>query len=55
MYGQSEQLKQNMAFFKLSGADQGRGGPAVASRVQPRMAKPSAKDADPSERDFVRF
>jgi len=56
MNGQAEQLQQTMAFFKLSGSGQGgQSGPVMAQRAQPRMARPSAKDTDPSERDFVRF
>ena len=56
MNGQSEQLQQTMAFFKLSDSGQGgQSGPVMAQRAQPRMARPSAKDVDPSERDFVRF
>jgi methyl-accepting chemotaxis protein len=54
MNGQSEQLQQTMAFFKLSGTGQSAG-PVMATRSQPRAARPSIKDADPSERDFVRF
>jgi methyl-accepting chemotaxis protein len=57
MNGQSEQLQQTMAFFKLSGMSQGgqNAGPNMVARAQPRMARPSVKDSDPSERDFVRF
>jgi methyl-accepting chemotaxis protein len=57
MNGQSEQLQQTMAFFKLSGMSQGAqsAGPNMVARAQPRMARPSVKDSDPSERDFVRF
>jgi methyl-accepting chemotaxis protein len=57
MNGQSEQLQQTMAFFKLSGMSQGgqSAGPNMVARAQPRMARPSVKDSDPSERDFVRF
>ena len=56
MNGQSEQLQQTMAFFKLSDSGQGgQSGPVMAQRAQPRVARPSAKDVDPSERDFVRF
>ncbi len=53
MNSQSEQLQQTMAFFKLAGG--GKSGLVMAQRAQPRMARASAKDADPSERDFVRF
>ena len=53
MNGQSEQLQQTMAFFKLSGMSQS--GPVMAQRAQPRVARASARDSDPSERDFVRF
>ena len=53
MNGQSEQLQQTMAFFKLSGM--GQSAAPMAARAQPRMARASVKDADPSERDFVRF
>ena len=49
MNGQSEQLQQTMAYFKLSGAGQG----ATVARAQPRAAR--VQDANPSERDFVRF
>ena len=54
MNGQSEQLQQTMAFFKLSGLGQSAA-PAMTARAQPRMARASVKDSDPSERDFVRF
>ena len=53
MNGQAEQLQQTMAFFKLSGM--GQSAAPMAARAQPRMARASVKDADPSERDFVRF
>ena len=56
MNGQSEQLQQTMAFFKLSGSGNGgQGGMMMAAKAQPRAIRPSVKDADPSERDFVRF
>jgi hypothetical protein len=45
-----------MAFFKLSGSGNGgQGGMMMAAKAQPRAIRPSVKDADPSERDFVRF
>ena len=50
MNGQSEQLQQTMAFFKLSGMSQGT---APVARAQPRAVR--VQDANPSERDFVRF
>jgi methyl-accepting chemotaxis protein len=53
MNGQSEQLQQTMAFFKLSGM--GQGAAPILARAQPRVSRGSAKDVDPSERDFVRF
>jgi methyl-accepting chemotaxis protein len=57
MNGQAEQLQQTMAFFKVSGSGSGGQGAStgMAARVHPRVARASARDADPSERDFVRF
>jgi len=56
MNGQAEQLQQTMAFFKLAGVGHGgQSGPVMAQRAQPRVARASTRDADPSERDFVRF
>lgn len=53
MNGQSEQLQQTMAFFKLSGM--GAGNSMQVAHAQPKKARASVKDSDPSERDFVRF
>jgi methyl-accepting chemotaxis protein len=57
MNGQAEQLQQTMAFFKVAASGSGGQGAAtgMAARAQPRVARASIKDIDPSERDFVRF
>jgi methyl-accepting chemotaxis protein len=57
MNGQAEQLQQTMAFFKVAGMNQSgqAAGPAMTNRAQAKVVRPVAQNANPAERNFVRF